>query len=201
MPGITNITVPVKTAIPVLGIRPKASNRTFYGGAGISPQINFNNAYNTASISNDTGVLTLDVTDASSNKIGTLRVNMKSGANITEKKSTGGEINSISVFASKAGDAFFGGLATQASGVGAPGLIFDKFPGLKQNVDTMGGSGGCGSSCTATRFTLTSANNQYNGFYAAIIDDGENIQISLTQPSTREAIQWKASLPVTVSYM
>ena len=40
----------------------------------------------------------------------------------------------------------------------------------------------------------------YSAFYASGVEQGKTIKITLEQPAASDAIAWKASLPVTVSY-
>ena len=198
--GQKTVTINVNQAIPVLGIRTQ-TNETFPGQNGISPQINFGNAIDVATIENSEAVLTIDVKNGNSGaKIGTLSTSLLVGA---EYSFTGPSNGKYVMVASKSGDGFFGGLPKDKSGslsnpynrlAAISGEFVEKYN--NQDVQWASSNGGFGA------WNFTDSSYQYSAFYGSGIEEGKNITITLDQAVTGNTqIQWKASLPVTVSYM
>ncbi|HBA7888854.1 TPA: hypothetical protein J1Z66_004313 [Escherichia coli] len=194
------VTIDVNQAIPVLGIRTQ-TNKTFPGQDGISPQIDFGNAIDVATIENSEAVLTIDVNNGNGGgKIGTLSTSLLVGA---EYSYTGPSNGKYVMVAPKSGDGFFGGLPKDKSGslsnpysrlVAISGEFVEKYN--NQGTSWSDKNGGYGA------WNFTDSSYQYSAFYGSGIEKGKNITITLDQAVTGDTqIQWKASLPVTVSYM
>ncbi len=196
--GDKKVEITVNRAIPVLGIRTQSSE-AFQGGTGISPQISFGGAIDITKFNNGVTNLSAEVRDNTGTKIGSLVAPLSTAAAVSWVNSDGGSLKN-SVFASEAGDGFYGGVATKASGVAAsPGaLVSAVFPGVaahytEQNITNW-------SDPAVERFADTAA--KYSAYYGSGIASGSTINITLEQPAAGdEAIQWNASLPVTVTYM
>ncbi|EFG9843939.1 hypothetical protein DLV22_24925 [Shigella boydii] len=193
------VNVAVNQAIPVLGIRTQTKG-TFPGQKGISPQIDFGNAINVAAIKNSEAVLTIDVKSGNGGgKIGTLSTSLLVGA---EYSYTGPNNGKYVMVASTSGDGFFGGLPKDKSGslsnpydriVAISGEFVEKY---NDQGTTWPYGGGYGA------WNFSDSSYQYSAFYGSGIEKGKNITITLDQAVVGDAqIQWKASLPVTVSYM
>lgn len=192
--GDTKVSIPVKKAIPVLGIRTQTT-QLFQGQPGISPQISYGNAVDVDAFENGRVPLTLEVKNAGDVKIGTLTSTFASGAETSwSNHSTSGKFG---VFAANPGDGFFGGLAKSADKIsdsswGIAASISDEF------VANYNDQNASPEHNKTENFTKNSV--KYSSFYGSGIQAGEEIKITLDQPAASDAIAWKASLPVTVSY-
>ncbi|WDB54786.1 hypothetical protein PS037_23445 (plasmid) [Escherichia albertii] len=185
----------VNKAIPVLGIRTQTAE-AFQGQPGISPQIDFGNAVNVDAFKNGRAPVTLEVKDAGNEKIGTLTTSMGASALISYKAKTYNGYNHR--YAESAGQAFFGGLPKNKSNTPDVNIAVDVFPDVNANF-TYQNAGYKGVDASID-FTNTQAT--YSAYYGAGIEQGKTINITLDQPASGDApIQWKASLPVIVTYM
>ena len=194
------VDVAVNKAIPVLGIRTQTSG-TFPGQDGISPQIDFGNAIDVATIKNSEAVLTIDVNDGNGGgKIGTLSTPLLVGAEYSYARPD--DKGKYVMVASKSGDGFFGGLPKDKSGslsnpysriAAISGEFVAKYN--DQGAPWSSKNDGYGA------WNFTDSSYQYSAFYGSGIEKGKNITITLNQAASGNTpIQWKASLPVTVSY-
>ncbi|HHN9984317.1 TPA: hypothetical protein ACP7UU_004725 [Escherichia coli] len=186
--------VVVNKAIPVLGIR-TASTTPFQGKAGISPQIDYGTAVNVDAFKNGRAPVTLEVKDSSNAKIGTLTTSLGASALVSVKGPWSGYNHN---YADTAGQGFFGGLPKDKAETPDANIALNVMPEVADHYtyqDVKYSDVG-----VATKFDNTNAT--YSGYYAAGIEQGKNITITLDQAVAGDAqIQWKASLPVTVSYM
>lgn len=187
--------IPVNTAVPVLGIRTVLS-QTFQGATGISPQIDYKGAINTSAFAGGVTTLTLDVKDTSDAKIGVLTAPLSAAAVFSLSGSS-----QYSMYANTAGYAFLGGLSTTTAGAAQSS---DAAKALINSVSTdymahylPQGTGGTASVLTRD-FANTS--ERYSAAYGAGIVAGATAKLTLDNPAASDAIAWKASLPITVSY-
>ncbi|WP_139007575.1 hypothetical protein [Escherichia coli] len=195
--GDKKVEITVNQAIPVLGIRTQSSE-AFQGGTGISPQISFGGAIDITKFNNGVTDLSAEVRDNTGTKIGSLVAPLSTAAAVSWTSPSGRQQNCV--IASTAGEGFYGGVATDASGVAASpdALVSAVFPGAaahytEQNITDW-------SDPAVERFADTVA--KYSAYYGSGIASGSTINITLEQPAAGdEAIQWNASLPVTVTYM
>ncbi len=190
------VDVAVNKAIPVLGIRvADAVNKTFIGGPGLAPQIDYHEAVDTNAFNAGTVPVNLEVKDAQSQKIGTMVVNMIAYG---ESSWAGDGAGKKQLFAVNAGDAFFGGLGHNSDAVSASGL-YEKIVA----IDSEFNANYTDQNNNSFNAGVESFNAPvvFSGFYASGIEQGKTIKITLDQAASGDApIQWKASLPVTVSY-
>lgn len=187
------VDVAVNKAIPVLGIRTIAST-AFQGQPGISPQIDYGNAVNVDAFENGRAPVTLEVKDDTNAKIGTLTTSLGASALVSVKGSWSGFNHSYS---DTAGQGFFGGLPKNKAQTPDENIAFNVMPGVADHYIDQGV--GYSKVGVTTDFTNTEAT--YSGYYGAGIEQGKTIKITLDQAASGDApIQWKASLPVTVSY-
>ncbi|MGI2062409.1 hypothetical protein [Escherichia coli] len=188
------VDIAVKKTIPVLGIRNNHKNG-FVGENGITPQINYDGKVNIDSMKNGVATISLEVTSADT-KIGTLSADMRVAA-----QANNGKDNNVMLYAHDAGFAFFGGVAKNEAGVWNHGDAYAwavrVFPGIADtwsdnNTRYEGKSG---------PYQFTSTGHTYHGYYASAIDQNKTIKLTLEQAASGDdPIQWKASLPITVSY-
>ncbi|HAX3083367.1 TPA: hypothetical protein JWI13_004940 [Escherichia coli] len=187
------VDVAVNKAIPVLGIRTIAST-AFQGQPGISPQIDYGNAVNVDAFENGRAPVTLEVKDDTNAKIGTLTTSLGASALVSVKGPWSGFNHSYS---DTAGQGFFGGLPKNKAQTPDENIAFNVMPGVADHYIDQGV--GYSKVGVTTDFTNTEAT--YSGYYGAGIEQGKTIKITLDQAASGDApIQWKASLPVTVSY-
>ncbi|EBL8264646.1 hypothetical protein DLA27_25210 [Salmonella enterica] len=193
--GMKFVDVPVNRAIPVLGIRTITSS-TFKGHPGISPQIDFRGAIDLNKIRNSEATLTIDVKDAAgSKKIGTLSAPLLVYA---EYSYTGPYNGRYVMFASKAGDGFFGGLPL--SNKDASLGYYSRIEGISTEFVQKYNDQGQKISRSGGAWNFVDGRYDYSAFYGSGIEQSKNIKITLDNPAISDAIIWKASLPVTVFY-
>ncbi|HBA7279548.1 TPA: hypothetical protein J1X87_004618 [Escherichia coli] len=187
--------ITLRDPIPVLAIRTLTSSKSFHGDVGLAPQIDFHDNADFEHATTGVSTLSLEVKDnKSGEKIGTMTTNILAGAMTSSSKEGTGFI-----LASKPGHAFYGGLAPSIS---VPphdvitGLLQIFGSELMANFDEQSAQ----SRAPASE-TFADKHTTYSGFYGAGIEDGQLIKISLDRSvEGDEAINWHASLPVTVSY-
>ncbi|EGE0414985.1 hypothetical protein DND66_20305 [Escherichia coli] len=191
--GNREATLTINDAIPVLGMR--NVNGGFKGEAGLTPQVSYNGKVDVDTFNAGTATMNLDVTNKSGARIGSLSVDFSAaayGANNT---------NRASLYAGSAGYAFWGGVAKSAGGAvnsvsDVENLAVSFFPNI---LDTKGDMSGL-RNLNPHQFKFDSAESTYRAIYSSGISAGKNISISLDDPATTDRIEWRASLPVTVSY-
>ncbi|EPF5565783.1 hypothetical protein ACSS9I_005242 [Escherichia coli] len=181
----------------IMGIRTKTRD-TFPGwGSDITPSIDFNGAVDLDSFSDGVATLTLDVNQGGS-KIGTMQASFESGAEASFR-GEGNDANKYSLYAPRMGNAFFGGLSKTAEGASQYGYIiaqkYDADIVAKYNEQNVDGE------AIKEEISFTDGLKTYSGFYGAGIPANSSVVITLDQAASgNDSIQWKASLPVTVSY-
>ena len=197
--GQNSVTVKVNEAIPVLGIR-NADVNGFTGREGIKPQISYNNAVDINGFSNGVTTVTLSVQDVSGSAIGTMTAPFSAAAVSSCSSGTCGTGGYMTLYADQDTASFYGGLGKKSGAVlnsnGALKLITalssDFLEKWKQHGEDVG----------AGRELFDDSNTNYFGAYGAGIEKGKNITIKLNNAvANDDQIQWKASLPVTVTYM
>ncbi|MEB7308829.1 fimbrial protein [Escherichia coli] len=193
--GDTTVDIPVNKAIPVLGIR-NADVAGFVGQPAISPQISYGNAVNVDAFKNSRVPLTLEVKDATNSKIGTLTTRMGASAKASVYNTSGGYNGYNLYYSSSEGFGFFGGLPKSADLVANEDIAIKVMPEVAAKYTDQGvADKGIGN---ASVFGNEKAN--YSAYYASGIEQGQSIKITLDTPAGADAIDWNASLPVTVSY-
>ncbi|EPD0988450.1 hypothetical protein ACR57A_001868 [Escherichia coli] len=195
--GQTLVNITVKNAIPVLGIRTQKVGESFQAQAGINPKINYQNAVDFDGASGGTAKLKLDVQNTAGAKIGKLEADIFTGAGIARSDSAGGDAYS----AYDNGNSFEGGIGNADQVVKSLSSLISKLNNIDSEI--------------AANFTWMdkpdvgnwnapdfSAKGHYSAFYGSGIEVNKTITITLDQAVAGDAqIQWKASLPVVVSYM
>ncbi|HDX9865211.1 TPA: hypothetical protein RO222_004886 [Escherichia coli] len=194
--GDTTADISVPKDISILGIRSKSN--TFRAQQGISPQIDYAGHVDLRSGSWENMNLNLDVLDqATSTKIGSLFVEKFTAAGGVSM--TGTDADGIySVKAPNAGNAFHGGIRS-GDNAGNAEKVMAFFDGeVSANFSDQG------LARTFNKIKNFNFNDVdtavYSAFYGSGIKKGENIRITLDKPAGADAIAWKATLPVTVSY-
>lgn len=193
--GQNKVEIPVKTAIPVLGIR-TVEAKTFTGKEGITPQIDYGPAVNIDGFADSRVPLTLDVKDANDRKIGSLVTRLVAGAQVSMGGITVGLISSL--FAGNNQAPFWGGLPKTENATSHDGGKFAKavFPEVAVNFVSQPNDSG-----RKTTSMFNNTNILYSAFYGSGIEAGQEIAITLDSPvQGNDSIAWKATLPVTVSY-
>ncbi|HFL4488093.1 TPA: hypothetical protein ACG315_004889 [Escherichia coli] len=201
--GQTVVNIPVKQAIPLLGIRTQTKD-LFHGQKGISPQISYGDALDLGSYKADkSGLAKLTLKVKASNgvdEIGVLTTKMFTGAE-NVKENLNPMIRGAfrqHLYAATAGKAFFGGLPKFEGAVSVNTYNVANSAGAEYVANFLN----IATALTELAQTDYSAPAKYNAIYYAGINPDTQISISLKNAATGDApIQWKASLPVTVSYM
>ncbi|EDI0785149.1 hypothetical protein CC851_25175 [Salmonella enterica subsp. enterica serovar Kasenyi] len=195
--GLRTASVDVKKGVFVLGIRTqKASAILGSEYAGNIPQISYGGKLNLDSFNNGVGTVTLDALNkANSQKIGSVKVPLLVGG-VTSWSGKNGNHQKFLV-ANAAGQVFFGGLPKSAKG--ARDHVEVDLAKVSSEFSAHYVSQG-GSWDPMGTMDYSGADYRYNGYYGSVIEAGAKIQINLDAPAAADAIAWKASLPVTVSY-
>ena len=195
--GQTSVTVSVNEAIPVLGIR-NADVNGFTGREGIKPQISYNNAVDINGFSNGVTTVTLSVQDVSGSAIGTMTAPFSAAAAVSSCSSgTGGY---MTLYADQNTDSFYGGLGKKSGAMLSYQGIIDLMGALSS--DFLAKWQQHGEDVGAGREFFDDSNATYFGVYGAGIEKDKAITITLNNAvANDDQIQWKASLPVTVTYM
>ncbi|EGF6976619.1 hypothetical protein IC270_004873, partial [Escherichia coli] len=195
------VNIAVNKAIPVLGIRTQAT-QAFMGQSGIAPQIDYQGAINTANFSNSVTTLTLDVKDKQTQqKIGRLQVPLFAGAEYSFKGHGYDHeiVGKTYMSGNNAGNAFYGGLGKDGQTIGSD--VQNRVRALDSeylaHYDEQGSSYDYNA---PTMNNFSDKTYSFSAYYGAGIEANSVIEIALDAPSGVDAIVWKASLPVTVTY-
>lgn len=197
--GDTKVDIPVKNAIPVLGIRvADATWKAFWGQPGITPHIDYHGAINVNNFSRGEVPLTLDVKNTQDQKIGSLTVNLSAGAEYARYNPSTDQGEKYMLYQNGEGELFFGGLGTNSDAISsnAWGLANSLDPEFVANYTGFGVS----QASEPYYGDVLNTGMHYSAFYASGVEQGKTIKITLERPAVSDAIAWKASLPVTVSY-
>ncbi|EGC4270894.1 hypothetical protein JNC30_004677 [Salmonella enterica] len=202
--GVKVVDIPVTKAIPILGIR-TATKDAFMGqvaGSNISPQIDFHGAVKLNGFVKNTTTLDLPVVDADNptTRIGKMETEFTSAAQVSWKRISDSYSEQNPVWANVAGEGFFGGAPTitditPSSGGETLAIINSISPSYAENYLHQDG---IHKGASTAGFSNTGAS--YSGVYGSGILAGSNIKVTLDTPMADEAIKWKASMPVTVTY-
>lgn len=195
--GQKTVEISLKSAIPLLGIRTQTSE-VFHGQEGIAPQISYGDAVNVGEFRMGMAPLTLEVKDSNGVKLGKAESFVMAAAQ--SSFSFMSMHNNSSLYASESGDGFFGGVATYAAGVVESPLEVAKevFAEASEHFNSQGIS----DKITKGKDKFSVKGAAYSAFYASGIPESSKIRITLDEGACADApVQWKASLPITVSYM
>lgn len=194
--GDTKVDIPVKNAIPVLGIRTQTT-QAFQGQPGISPQISYGNAVDLNGFNAGVTTVSMKVRDGQDRIIGELVAPFFAGAEASQKN--GSDDYKFFLYASDAGDAFFGGLPKNSAG--ATNDISTKLNAISSEFTANYTAQGVAEyEYTYGRTSFQTQGVTYSAYYGSGIRSGDTLAITLNQAAASDAIAWKASLPVTVSY-
>ncbi len=203
--GQSEVDIVASKAIPVLGIR-VADVKGFVGGVGLSPQINYAGAIALDGFNREVTTLSLEVQNAEGNKIGSLTAPFFAAAMRsyyepgTEDETGVPNYGQRGLVARQAGDAFYGGLNTGYITETPAGAYVTRVGALDPEFVAKYTSAGDRHSTSNSVDSFTLSNVVYNAFYGSGIEKDQTIKITLDSPAESDAITWKASLPVVVSY-
>ncbi|EQA8868652.1 fimbrial protein [Citrobacter braakii] len=189
--------ITLKSSLPVLGIR---TNNGFSGDANITPQINFGGKVDLSGFNGGETTLTLDFKDTSNVKKGVMTVPFSAAALVSKSINNGNGIFYGAVLPKNAGDAFFGGLSTSLAGVSTGYSAVTLINNISS--DYAGAFDDQGASLTNDTFTSSFDDNTaiFSSYYGAGILSGKQITLTFDSGVPQGSIQWRAQLPVTVSY-
>ena len=192
--GQRSVQITTPHAVEILSIRTKDA-KAFQGGVnpGINPQIDFHGAAGDFNAGKST--LSMEARTTEGVKIGSVTVAMSAGAMGSTSKGFKSDI-----FAPNVGDGFFGGVSTSREQAYTNIHAFATDQGFDEVVANFDSQGVTGLTSKGTvNFNETS--RKYSAFYIAAVASGEKFTVTLDNPVSGDGqIQWKASLPVTVSY-
>lgn len=199
--GQKDIVIKVGSAKPLLGIR-NAKVDGFIGGVeGVISTIDYGKAVDLKGFKDAVTTLTLDVKNASGDKIGTLSAPFFAAA-IASYKGADGVHHGSQVAASASGNAFFGGLPLTGAGTAQNGQVaYSRIAALSTdymwNLPMIASWGN-----VDLDEKYGNEKNTYWGVYGGGLEKGADITITLDKAiNTGDApIAWKASLPVIVTY-
>ncbi|HBA6820679.1 TPA: hypothetical protein J1W43_004403 [Escherichia coli] len=200
--GQSSVDIAVSGHHTLLGVRvADATNKTFTGQSGISPQISYGGALDFDSYTASLGgfaTLSLEVQDKnSSSRIGVLSTTMYTGAQASYVGQDSVP-HRVHVYAASAGDAFFGGLPKDSSAVAYDSWTIASSVG-SEYVDNYTDQGAQDNVANVISFDDNATS--YSAFYYAGIRSGATLNITLDSPASGNVpVEWKASLPITVSY-
>ncbi|ELO4858591.1 hypothetical protein QUQ66_004468, partial [Escherichia coli] len=105
-----------------------------------------------------------------------------------------------SLYAARSGNGFFGGVGKNAAAVVTSPIAAAS--GIFAEATEHYTAQGIKDDPVPGDAAFSSPNITYSAFYASGIEKDKNIKITLDKAACCDApIQWKASLPITVSYM
>lgn len=196
--GQSVVNISVGQAIPVLGIRTVVdSTKTFKGGTGISPQINFHGAIDLDGFESSVTTLTLNINNDSGDKIGSMVAPLVSGAEASYSASNKNDAGKKFLIAARAGQAFFGAVPKVAEQIGD---AWTKLNGIDKEFLAHYNDQNLAKLAPGTENFIYTGYN-YSAYYGAGIQSGKVIKLTLDSPAQGDTpITWKASLPITVSY-
>ncbi|HCN3199283.1 TPA: hypothetical protein N6S16_003260 [Escherichia coli] len=194
--GDTKVDIPVKKAIPVLGIR-TINATAFVGQSGIVPQINYGGAVDLSGFNSGVTTVTLDIAGNDGAKIGKMSADFLAAAGISR---TGVDNDSYSAYAYEM-RGFTGGLGDSSEKV-LPNLaeVLTRVNALDSEISANFDKQGQKDVGTWRSSLFERGDSAYSAFYGSGIEQGKTIKITLDTPAGADEIVWKASLPVTVSY-
>ena len=196
--GDTKVDIPVKNAIPVLGIRTVEVGKPFQGQSGIAPQISYGAAVDLNAFKAGVTTVSMEVRDKQDRVIGGLVAPFFAGAEVSQRN--GSQDYKYFLYASAAGEAFFGGLpkgpdgatndiSTKLNAISSEFVANYTTQGVAEYKDTYGST------------SFQDLNTTYSAYYGSGIRSGDTLAITLNQAASGDApIQWNASLPITISY-
>lgn len=194
-------TVEVKTssAIPVLGIRTQSSD-AFTGQSGISPQISYDGAVDVNGFNAGVTTVSMEVRDEQGSVIGGLVAPFFAAAGAS--RASDSIAFSAYVYDGYSVSSFKGGLGASPDQVVSDlATAISRVNALDSEITANFTQQNAASGNTWRSSSFDDSSDKYSGFYGSGIESGKTITITLDQAvSGDDAIQWNASLPVTVTY-
>lgn len=203
-PGHTQASILLQKDYPVLGIRTRTGDGTFPGteAGGIAPQITYSGLVAKDAFSRGWLPLELNVTSkAGDRQLGVLKLRLLAGAEISYRGTSTDSGQRFSVFATQAGDAFYGGIARNTSeAILSPARVIGaRFAEYINNYNTQGVLYILGKS---NRTDFKNSALTYSAFYGAGLVSGDEMIMQLNAPFQPDTVNnWKAQLTVTIKYI
>ncbi|EEU8332358.1 hypothetical protein HDK93_003511 [Salmonella enterica subsp. enterica] len=199
--GQKEIKIKASSAIPLMGIRNVDSNGFIGGAEGVISTIDYGGVVDLKGFKNAVTTLTLDVKNASGEKIGTLSAPFFASAVLAYKGSSG-QTRGRQMAAASSGDAFFGGVPLQGAATADSGKVaYSRISSVSSEyVATLPKIGAWDSVDPGEKYSDKKIT--YWGAYGSGIEKGSDITITLDKAvkSGDAPIAWKASFPVTITY-
>ncbi|HAG4414663.1 TPA: hypothetical protein G8431_003536 [Salmonella enterica] len=198
--GDTKVEVIVSKNVPVLNIR-NINPAGFMGGTGKNNIVNINfKGLDLNGFSNNKSKITVDINDGQNRKIGRAEIPFYGmavlGAAYSSQSKAG---ENKTMYTSDSSSAFYGGLPKSYSLLSGPDTM-NLLASFDSEATTNLSFSNAWTS-TAVNEKFSNSGMKYWAAYGSGIKAGDVIKISLDAPADTDAITWKASLPVTVTYM
>ncbi|MBA7901146.1 F4 family fimbrial subunit [Escherichia marmotae] len=193
------VDVAVNKAIPVLGIR-VVDSAGFEGAAGITPQIDYQGAVDIDGFEDGVTNVYMEVRNTQGEKIGSLLAPFYAGAERSYYAIDGSAKGHRGLHANEAGMAFYGGIDKNSAHNMTEGAVRSRISAIDSEFTAKYNTYDSAFSSASMATDFNRPGYIFNAFYGSGIEQGKTIKITLDQPAGADAIKWKASLPVTVSY-
>ncbi|EFD1100138.1 TPA: fimbrial protein [Escherichia coli] len=185
--GQKSVDFRLERVAPVLSIR--NTSRDYVSFWGATPQISYDGALDLGAFNHGVATLTLPVSDGTSD-IGQIKIPLTALATAAQ---LGGKTYS-SLMAPSEGTLFYGGLPINGAAVFDGSDKMNEFdPEALVNFIPTG-------DVSAQGDIVVEESGKYSAVYVSAIDANQSVSINLDKPATT-SITWKASLPITVSYL
>lgn len=194
------VDVAVNKAIPVLGVR-VVNSAGFEGAAGITPQIDYQGAVDIDGFKDGVTNVYMDVRNTQGEKIGSLLAPFYAGAERSYYAIDGSAKGHRGLYADQAGMAFYGGIGKSIVDNMTEGAVRSRISAIDSEFTAKYDTYNSGFATSSMATDFNKPGYIFNAFYGSGIEQGKTIKITLDQVASGDApIQWKASLPVTVTY-
>lgn len=187
--GQTLVSIPLPKDALVLGVR---SFKDFFGGVGISPQLDYSGAIDTDTFSAGLADLQLAVKDDTGTEIGTLSTKIAAGAQLSSLTRN----NFATIFATQSGSAFWGGIPRDKDSVISGEELATRLDSTVLDYYTKDASY---THVTARDQNFSDTDEEFSAFYVSGLLTDNPLTIQLWS-APADAVRWSASLPITVSY-
>ncbi|EQB8651043.1 cshE pilin [Escherichia coli] len=189
--------------VPILGIRSNVTG--FVGEKGIAPRIDYNKAVDVDYMKKGLLPGQINVTSSDGKKIGTLSFAMQVASQVSEVTGNG-DLSLVQdnymLFAGSEGKGFFGGVAKEKDGVWSDAAAYSWATHLFSGIADSWSPKISYKAGNVGETSFGDENCIYRSYYASGLSKDIPMELTLDQTMTSATpVQWKASLPIIISYM
>lgn len=202
--GQATASIVLQENTPLLGIRTRGDNTTTFSGAkGITPQISYRDLINSSKYPPGRLPFAVKVTNSSGDiEIGTLNFSLRAGAEVSSFSPAPELSNGLrfSAFATKVGDAFYGGIARSRTEAdpNVRTMIGARFPNYILNFNPQG----LILAKTARSISFNNPERTYSAYYGAGLGKGDVVTLKFNDNyKLTDEDSWRARISVTVTYV